>query len=157
MATKVRVLVPMVHEELRNELTSGFLSESMVAGIIGSAIAWLNGYCPETFSYVVADLGSDGAIALDSTISPEIDPYGKWGALLRQVARAKFASGGALVRAEQNMGSFSGPNHRADTTSRSVQHRLNADREWAAVDEMLRGLRGFRRYGQGDADLDPIF
>lgn len=151
MATTVSDLVASVQDDLRSDL-SGYLTDTQIAGLIGSAIALLNGRLPAYCSYTIADKAG-GQVATTSTISPEISPESVWGALLRSAVRLLLATSGALVMGEKNVGSYSTPSHSVSQASRASQHRLNRQMCLDDFNAIVSSIKYLDQHDQADVDF----
>ena len=154
MATEMTVLVGAVRDDLRGQVV-GYLDDNELAGLIGSALSWLNGQAPSVFSYTVSGQAQHRVVTT-SIVTPEIDPLSKWGALVRTTVLMLIARGGALAMAERNMGSFSVPSHSANMSGRVVQHRFNYTALKAEVDSILKSVKNMREHESVDVDFGVV-
>lgn len=150
MATLVSDVVAGLRDDLRGSVLDTYLTDTQLAGLVGTALSQLNSKVASA-SFVVTGKES-GRVILTSAFTPEVTLESAWGYALRLAAVYQLAVSGALVRAEKLMGAYSAPSHSANDTQRAQQMRLNTAMLKADLDDAVAGLNGFRTHVQGTVD-----
>lgn len=152
MSTAISVISTAVQDDLRGQLETGFISDNEMAKVVGSAISRVNGWMSSYATYTIAGR-VDNSVVPASTVTPEVDVDDKWGVLIRLVALWVIASGGAMLQAERNLGSYSSATHSANMTSRVTQHRMNAKECLDRVKEQIALIKGQDLFSTGEVDF----
>jgi len=128
MATSMGALVEALKDDLGAEalIVDGSLyTDNQLARTLRASLRYLRGRLPSHIpALTFASLDVNDNVTVASTVSPEIDPDGRFGALLMAIAKFKLAEQGAHVRAKQSLGSVSSAAGSFSQSSRSTGLRM---------------------------------
>lgn len=154
MARDVADYVNAIKDDLRGQIITGYLSEDQIAGLVGSALGWLNAKCPNLCSFTPTT--TSGRVTASDTFTPDVGPWTSWGMLIRKAALLALASSGAIARGEDNMGQYQYASHSANLASRAVQHRLNEQMLRTELYDLLEAVKQMQTHDQNDVDFTTV-